>query len=591
MPGVGVVWDIAKDALASSRYGIDVTGHNIANVDTPGFSRQNPIQEAKQPMFYNGLQMGRGVTTTQIVAETDQFIEDRLMQQGSRLAYSTEMEKYTKILESVFTENAATSVSSLLNDYWNLWYDISNNPSGASERIALNEYSTLLSEQFQSLDADLKQLETDLTRMMDPTLDRINQITKEIASLNNQIVGMESNGSANDLRDKRNALVGELSEYIDTNAFEQDSGSLAIVSARGSVLVHGNASYDIKLGGVNGDRVEWQSSGGATIDITDYITTGKMGGWLDMRDEVVAKYQLDLDSLAKEFIWSTNQQHSQGVGIEAFTTLTAEYGVVSETDAMGSVTSGLSYYDKIQDGSIELWVYDENGDVTTVGGYTINIDADVTQLNDADPLTDDLVSQIEAADANITCTIIDGKLEISAANDYTFAFSNDSSNTLAALGINAFFKGNNAGSINVSQNIDLNLNYIATATIDSNGVFASGDNTNANAITGLQFATMDISQWTCDRVNGNMEGTLTTTIDDGYHGMAGSIGTISSGISREKSFDAEMVNNLSQIRDSISAVSLDEEMVNLMKYQQAYTAASKLISTADEMLNTVLDLR
>jgi flagellar hook-associated protein 1 FlgK len=583
MSGIGVVWDIAKDALATSRYAIDVTGHNIANVNTAGYSRQSPIQEAKQPMLFNGLQMGRGVTTTQVVRETDQFLENRLMQQGSNLAYSSEMENYIRILEGVFNEDSETSVSSLLNDYWNLWHDISNNPSGASERIALFEFSTLLSEQFQSLDGDLKQLKTDLTNTMSPAIDKINQITAEIASLNNQIVGMESNSVANDLRDKRNVLVAELSQYIDTNSFEQDNGSLTIVSARGCILVHSNGSYDLALGGINGDRVEWQSSEGVTVDITDYISKGKMGGWLDMRDEVVAKYQLDMDALAKEFIWVTNSQHSKGVGLEAFKGLTTDYAVISETDAIGTVDSGLSYHDKIVDGSFQLWLYDADGNVDPAGCLAISIDADTTSLNG-------LAAQIDAV-ANMTCVVNDGKLEISATNGYTFAFSNDSSNALAALGMNTFFKGSNAGSIGMSDTIGSEMNFIAAGLIDNNGVFVSGDNTNAVSMTDLQFATMDISRWRCDRLEGNMEGSITTSVDGYYHALVGSIGTLSESISRERSFDVVTASKLNELRDSISAVSLDEEMANLIKFQHAYSAAAKLITTADEMLTTLLEVK
>jgi flagellar hook-associated protein 1 len=591
MSGIGVVWDIARNALTSSRFGIDVTGHNIANVNTTGFSRQSPVQEAKQPMFYHGLQLGRGVTTSQVARETDQFIENRLMQQGSNLAYSTEMENYMRILEGVFNADTTTSISSLLNDYWNLWHDISNNPSGVSERIALQGSSTLLSEQFQSLDAELNQIEAELSNVMGPTIDRINQITSEIASLNNQIVGMETHSVANDLRDNRNVLVAELSQYIDTKSFEQDEGSITIVSARGCVLVHGNGSYDISLGGISSDRVEWQSSGGTAVDMTDFISKGQMGGWLDMRDEVIAKYRLDLDALAKEFIWATNQQHSQGVGLNAFSSLTSQYAVVSETDAIGSAASGLGYHDKIQNGSLKLWVYDENGAVVTAGGTTITIDAAVTSLNDADPLTDDVASQIGAADANITCTVTDGQLEISAANGYTFAFSDDDSNTLAALGINTFFKGSSAGSIGISDTIDSDLNLIAAAAIDSNGNFATGDNTNAISMTDLQFEIMNFSKWNCDRINGNTEGSIATSVDDYFHALTGSIGTQSESVSRERSFNEVTASKLGEIRDSISAVSLDEEMANLMKFQHAYSAAAKLISTADEMLLTLLDLK
>ena len=582
MSGIGTVLDIARGALASSSYGIDITGHNIANVNTIGYSRQAPVQETRQPLLYNGLQMGRGVETTEVIRKSEQVIENRLMLQGSKLAYSTERENYVKILEGIFTENAATGVSSLMNDYWNMWHDISNNPSGASERIALNEYSGLLSEKFQTMNADLIQLETDLTRSIGPEIDRINQLTKEIAILNNEIVGMESSSVANDIRDKRNRLVAQVSESIDVKSFEQENGSLTLVSAKGSILVHGNAAYELALGGINSDRVEWQSSGG-NVDITDHISTGKIGGWLDMRDEVVAKYRLDLDALAKGFIWTTNQQHSQGVGLEAFSSLTTGYKTASAADAMGSSTSGLSFFNKIEDGSFELSVYDSTGLVDSTVTIPVTGGAAGTTLNE-------LAATIDGV-ANISAAIVDNQLQISAASDYTFAFSDDSSHALAALGINTYFDGNSAGSIGVNDAVVADLNLIAAARLDGSGLFSSGDNTNAISITDLQFAVTNLSQWSCDRLNGNTESTITTTIEDGYHAMAGSIGTISAGVSRERSFDAEMVNSVTQIRDSISAVSLDEEMTNLIKFQHAYSAAAKLISTADEMLVTLLQVK
>lgn len=584
MSGIGAVWDIAKDALATSRFGIDVAGHNIANVNTAGYSRQATVQEAKHPMFFKGLQLGRGVTTSHVMRETDQFIENRLMQQGSNLAYSAEMENYVRILEGVFNENTDTSISSLINDYWSLWHDIANNPSGASERIALYEFSKLLSERFQYLDGEMRQIYTDLSNALGPAIDRINQISAEIANLNNEIVALESHNVANDLRDKRNSLVTELSQYIDTKTFEQDNGSLTIASARGCVLVHNTSSYEISIGGINGDRVEWQSSGGQKVDMTDYITKGKLGGWLDMRDEVLAKYSLDLDSLAQEFVWATNQQHSQGVGLVALGSLSSSYAAISATDAMGTTASGLTFFDKIQDGSFQFWVYDANGDGVTPGGDTITIDADTTTLNAVATL-------IGSTDANISAAIVDGKLEISAANGYTFAFANDSSNALAALGVNSLFKGGNAGGMGVSDHIGSDYDLIAAGQIDANGIFATGDNSNALAITDLQFTALDIPVWTCDRINGNTPGSITSSVEDYYHALVGSVGTISESISRERSFDEVSVSKMGEIRDSLSAVSLDEEMTNLMKFQHAYTAAAKLISTADEMLATLLELK
>ncbi|MBW2088231.1 MAG: flagellar hook-associated protein FlgK, partial [Deltaproteobacteria bacterium] len=312
MSSLGMVLDIATSALAAQQHAIDVTAHNIANVDTEGYSRQIPSLQAKQAVLHQGMILGRGVEIEQVARSIDQFIENKLMQEKSNLSSFQEMEKYMQVLEAMFSESSDASMSATLSDFWNLWHDISNNPSGSSERIALYEHSLLMSEQFQSLIPDLNQIQTDITNAITVGIERINQITSEISQINVEIVGMEANNNvANDLRDKRNALVSELNEYLDIKTFEQSSHSLTIVAAKGCTLVHNDRNYELEI---YGDRVKWQDSGGNYVDITNHISNGKIGGWLELRDEIIAKYELDLDAMAKEFIWSVNQQHSQGVG-------------------------------------------------------------------------------------------------------------------------------------------------------------------------------------------------------------------------------------------------------------------------------------
>ena len=593
---LGLVLDIAKTALAAQKYALNVTGHNIANVNTPGYSRQSPIMEAQEPSTYAGKVMGRGVLMNQIVRVCDQFIEDRLMQEKSGMFSSKEMENYMQILESSFNENSTTSISSILSDFWNMWHDISNNPSGVPERIALYEHSILLAEQFNKLDADLGQMTTDLTAAVSVGIEKANEITAEIAQLNDKIVRMGANSSANDLWDMRNTLISELSEYLDVKTFAQDNGSLTVVTAMGYILVHANTSFDLQMGGAGGDQVQWLGSNGETVDITDYITSGKMGGWLDMRDEVVAKYNLNLDAVVKEFTWTVNQQHSQGVGRAGFTSVTGTYSATAPAAAI--TASGLSYQDKVDDSNktFKIWLYDTNGDpydsdlvtaglqdnpitITVTSGMTIN--ELVTAIDNGTGIQASLDSQ-----NRVTISINTGEI----ATLGSLAFSDDNSNVLAALGINTFFQGAGAGSISINSVIS-NKDYIATAQIDANGNYTAGDNSNALAMIDLQYASTAIAQWTCDRINGNTQGSITTTIEGYYHAMAGSIGITSAGISSARAFNEAMVNKLSNIRDSISAVSLDEEMANLIKFQHAYTAAAKLISVADEMMATLLQIK
>jgi flagellar hook-associated protein 1 FlgK len=684
--GLISILDIARTALSTQQYGIEVTGHNIANVNTPEYSRQRPVIVAEDPLKRSGLLLGRGAAVGSVVRATDQLVENRLMLEKSGMLSSQEMENYMRIFEGLFNENSDTSISSLLSEFWNSWHDISNNPSGVPERIALYEQSSLLSEQLNILSQDLTQIETDLTGAVKTGIERINQLTGEIATLNRQVITVESDGNtANDLRDQRNARISELYGYLDVQTFEQDNGTITVTTKRGGILVSGAESFDLSLGGTNGNRVLWENSSGTSVDITNYLTNGKLGGWLEMRDGIVAKYKLDLDAVAKEFIWSVNQQHSQGAGLEAFSTGTGTSAVSDTGEELGTQASGLNYYDKISDGTLNLWVYDSSGNVVGAKPNTIIIDADASGTT----LTS-LSGAINGI-ANITSSITDGQLTVNAAAGYTFAFSDDTSSVLAALGINTLFSGATAGGIGVNDKIDLNKNYIAAAQLHNNvgpavaastnaaqtgtittdgpytgtadatyyveittagdetntffrwstdqtnwttvnlgdgggatrtlsngvtvtfntgtyalnnaftvavtkpvgayGKFAAGDNSNALAIAGLQYTSTVISQWTTDRINGNTEGSITATIEDYYHATIGSIGVASSSIVRAKEFNEIMVNKLNTVRDAISAVSLDEEMVNLIKFQHAYAAAAKIINVADEMYVSLLQTK
>jgi len=292
-----------------------------------------------------------------------------------------------------------------------------------------------------------------------------------------------------------------------------------------------------------------------------------------------------------------NQQHSQGVGLEGFSSVTGKYAAANPGSAITS--SGLSYQDKVDDSSktFKIWLFDTNGDPYDSDSGTTGLQGNpITITVTSGMTTNELVTAIDNGTGVQASLDSQNRLNISIdtgeiATLGSLAFSDDNSNVLAAFGINTFFTGSGSGDMGVNDIIGLNKNFIAAAQIGSDGTMASGDNNNALAITDLQSTSMSISQWTCDRINGNIQGSITSTIEDYYHSMVGSIGITSASISRDRSFSELMVNELSNIRDSISAVSLDEEMTHLIKFQHAYAAAAKLIGVADEMLNTLLELK
>ena len=425
--------------------------------------------------------------------------------------------------------------------------------------------------------------------------------------------------------------------------------------------------------GFDGNDVIWHSSVSSEVTITDTIQGGKLGGWLDMRDEIIPKYKADLDELAKGTIWEINKIHSQGVGLSAFTTVTGTSSATGSDEAMGTSGSGLDFYDKITDGSFKLWIYDDTGGVAST--TSIPIFSDTTTL-------DDLATTIGGIDANLAATVTDGKLQITASNDSTFSFSDDSSNVLAALGLNTFFKGSSAVEIAVNDKIIADKDYIAAAKINNNvgpavgdsgnssegiittggpytgtgdatyeikittdgstfqwrkdggdwspdivmagshalggdgvevtfngsfdaddsytinvlesadtyGDFAAGDNRNSLAVADLQYQGMTMKRWSYTRGGDpTSQDVADTTIEDYLHMFVSSIGIESKSIGREMEYKHTLQDNISQMRDNISSVSLDEEMANLIRYQHAYVAAAKLISVAEEMLDTLVN--
>ncbi|MGD9156951.1 MAG: flagellar hook-associated protein FlgK [Desulfobacteraceae bacterium] len=682
MSGIGLVLNIAKDALLSQQYAINVISHNIANVGTDGYSRQVALFEAKGAAPYGGLIFGRGVQVSDIIRTTNEFIENRLQTATSDLSMMSENETYMKVIESIFNENSGNSLSNQFNEFWNAWADVNNNPSGnnnptgMSVRNILAEYGSLLSQSFQDISGDLSDLNKGLNNSISAGVDTVNQILEQIADINGQILHVKITGNPNDLLDQRNMLLNKLSEYMDINTFESEDGSISITTSKGFALVNKRDSYLLNF---DGKDINWKDG---TSSMTDGLQGGKLGAWLDLRDEVIPDYLANLDEIAKSTIWEINKLHSQGVGLSGFSSVEGTYKSTDPLAAMGSSASGLDFSDKITDGSFKLWLYDSTGAV--VGEATIPVDAGTTTMSDLASTINGL--SINGEDA-LNASIKDGALNIEIDSTthpgYTFAFSDDDSNILAALGINTFFTDSTASNMGVNNKILSDKGFINAGTIsnnvdnpvgaatnsstgiltasgqytgttdgsfeieiraggnfrwrkdsgawsadiaiagthaiaegveitfngvvgdysagdtftinvtessDTNGEFFPGDNSNSLKILELQHSNVTVKQWNYSRTDGTTSKDLSNTTLDGYlHQMIGRIGIESQSVQRQKEYTQAIQGQLSETRDNMSAVSLDEEMANLIKFQQAYAAAAKLITTAEEMLEQIIN--
>jgi flagellar hook-associated protein 1 FlgK len=375
MSGIGSTLNIAKQALNAQQVGINVSGHNISNVNNEDFSRQDVPHTTTTPTKFGNFYFGTGVQVETVRRTSDQLLENRLMEQRSNLTAFEATESYMQVMESIFTESTDTSLSSLTAEFWSGWHDVADDPLSPASRIAIREKGLRVVDRFQELDENLYQLSIDLDREIDAGISQINQLTTQIAEMNELIVGTGGSSSANDLRDKRNGLVNDLAEFMDIRTNENTDGALTVSTSSGHILVYGVEQSDLKS--VEGEVV-WEGSANQKIPISDLIQGGKMGGWLEMRDAILPKFRADLDTLAKDFVWSVNYAHSSGAGLGYFNeAITGTY----EVDESG-LLSTLTYGDRIDyDKDFLMWIEDRTSSETTYSPVEVDMGISTAEVS------------------------------------------------------------------------------------------------------------------------------------------------------------------------------------------------------------------
>ena len=307
MSGISSVLNIGRNALQTYELAMQVTSHNISNALTTGYTRQQMNIESQNPLNIAGLQLGMGSKASSVGQAFDQYTTRSIQQTTSSLAENDAKATALSYLETIFNEATGQGLNQAMADFWNAWQDLANNPGGISERTALLQKAEALATQFNSMSDNLYQVRQSMNTNLSASILELNQTAAQIASLNERIVASESDGTtANDLRDQRNNLVEKMSSLIGINYCEDDNGSLMITTANGNLLVSGTQSWELSQ---VGEQIYWN---GIPTDLSAKLAGGKIGGWLDIRDEIVPQYLANLDELAGSLIQELNALHSSG---------------------------------------------------------------------------------------------------------------------------------------------------------------------------------------------------------------------------------------------------------------------------------------
>ncbi len=316
------VLTLGTNSLLTQQQGINVTGNNIANVNTPGYSRQRLDLRAAAPLTSNIGLLGGGAFAAGVERVYDRFLGVQLNGENAQLGRWDAQAGMLERVEVVFDESNGYGLNQALSQFWNAWQDLGMNPSGPVERSVVASSSQALADTIHKKHADLLQTQKDIDAALAAGVADINRLTAAIADLNKKIASTESGGlTANDYRDSRDLALQQLAELVGFNSFEDGDGQVVVSVGTGRVLVESGNTYQLSVA-TNAEGhfdILWPDIDGGKVDISGEIGAGKLGGWLQTRDVKIGGYLESLDDLAATLITEVNTLHTAGYALDGST--------------------------------------------------------------------------------------------------------------------------------------------------------------------------------------------------------------------------------------------------------------------------------
>jgi flagellar hook-associated protein 1 FlgK len=555
---------LANNALRANQIGLQVAGQNIANANTPGYIREEAIFSPAPTQRLGRLLLGLGVEVTAIIQKVDRFLEERLRGATSERS-GGEIEEQTYLeLEALYGELGETDLSTALTQFFNAIHDVADEPeSSVARNFAILRGGTL-AQNINGLANHVGQVRSDLNQRVENSVDDINRLIEEVRLLNVRIAEAEgSDTSASEavgLRDQRQNALTNLSKLVDINVQEQETGTVSVFLG-GDYLVLEGVSRSVKATQYSDRGLQVYELRLEQSDSLLQINGGEVAGLIKSRDDVLGGFLDQLDNFASALVYEFNRVYSSGQGRTGFQSVTSESSVDSTTAALDA--AGLSFTPT--NGSFQILVHNKR----TVLKETNDILVNLNGLDD-DATLEDLAAAIDAVDG--ISASINGSNQLTITSDSTdldFAFANDTSGILTALGINTFFSGDDARTLGVNSVV---ANDALKFAASRNGVDLDSD-------VAVELA--GFAQKALDSENG-------LTLYGLYERMTANVAQGSS-VAHAVAEGARVFED--QLRGqsaAISGVSIDEEILRMLRYQRSFQASAKYIAALDELLQILV---
>lgn len=605
MGGILSSLNTSYTGLQAHQLMVDVTGNNIANASDEFYSRQRVLVRPERPLYFQDYNLGRGVSVETIQRIHDEFVFNRYRKAAEEAQYYDTHFTTLREASAFFPEVDGVGIYNDLEEYFNSWKDLAKNSTDPAQKQVLAKNAQVLSNNIQDTRARLVRLQQKASEELEVTINEVNRIGQEIAHINAKLKEMEDQRElkqANELRDRRDELEYNLQTLVGANVFKNHLKSNASAFPKladfddeyilnigfGYNIVDGAMFHPIVLKkddnhlGLN--RLFFQGDDFKTVEITDKIIQGKAGSLLSLynsgadgtRVGKLQDYINHLDIFAKGFIEATNAIYSQSAATQ----------IRSDKLDVWSLNALVDSNYNIKTGSFDIVVYTTQGE--EIGRKSINID-ETTSMNDViraiNANTDDNKDNnaLNDIDDYFRAYYDNGTREFNIlpknpSQGYYIALQDNGTNFTGAFGLNKFFSGDSA------HNIALNFEYAKDATLIRPWLTPVNGNFDvANMMQQLQYE--DVDFYTNKYEKKQMR------ISEYYQFLSGRVANQTEAAQRTKETKDSVLSAVKREHLAITQVSLDEEMVNLIKFQGGYAANAKVITTIDRMIETLLGIK
>ncbi len=565
--------NIANSALTASQIGLQVTSQNLANVSTPGYTRQIALMRAIRGQVTDPFMIGSGVAVGEVRRQIDQALQSRLWNANSAEFSSAQQANVFSQLEAILNEGTDYDLSSELSSFFNVWSEATTVLDSGSTLV--NQGRTIATY-IKNMRSDLLAQRAQIEDQIDAQANHADALFEEIASINGTISSREvGNAQASALRDRRDQIVTELSQLMEVTVSETNQGGYDVYVGS-TPIVQGNNSRGISV-----DRRTINGSLSVRVTVGDNndtlgVDSGSLGGLLASRDGAIDETLEKLDRIAANLIFEVNKLHSTGVNEEWLQNTLGTLQIESANRTLplndpDNFDLAELPFAPVNGGFV---VHVRNEDTGTSNEVFIPVDLDGIDTTGAlstadDTSAEDIRAALDAIDGISATFDPSGRLSIDAELGFSFAFADDTSGVLATLGVNTFFEGTGAADIGVIEDIEPNL-----------GRVSGGGEFNANGTAALIAQVAD----------GAVSALGGRSITKFWAVQTQDIAVLAGSAITKADADAIVRQSLDAQRASVSGVSVDEESINLISYQNQYQGAARVITAAQEMFDTLLSL-